>query len=51
MKIQYTNEFIQNIVLGDPTACVYQLIFDEKYSNDTKIYNVLSFMDWGHASS
>ena len=28
MKIQYSNEFIQNMVLGYPTTCVYQFIFD-----------------------
>ena len=37
MKIKYSNEFIQNLVLGDPTPCVYQFIFNENYSNDTKI--------------
>ena len=37
MKIQYTNGSILKMVLGDPTTCVYQLIFDENESNDTKI--------------
>ena len=37
MKTKYANEFIQNMGLGDPTTCVYQFIFDENYSNDTKI--------------
>ena len=37
MKKIYANEFIQNTVLGDPTTCVYQLIYDENYSSDTTI--------------
>ena len=37
IKIQYSNEFIQKMVLGDPTKFVYQLIFDENDSNDTKL--------------
>ena len=37
MKIQYANEFIINMVLGDPTICVNQFIFDENDSNDTNI--------------
>ena len=37
MRIQYANEFIQKLVIGDPTKCVYQLIYDEKYSVDTNI--------------
>ena len=37
MKIQSANEFILNKRLGDPTECVYQFIFDENDSNDTKI--------------
>ena len=36
MKIQHKNEFILNMILGDPTTCVCQLIFDDD-SNDTKI--------------
>ena len=49
MKVQYANEFIQNMVLGDPTTCVYQFIFYETYSKDTKIYNILLCMDWNYA--
>ena len=37
MKIQYANEFILKIGLGDPTTCFYQLNFDEKDSNNTRI--------------
>ena len=44
IKIKYANEFIQNMVLGDPTTCVYQLIFDGNDSNDTKLYNILFCM-------
>ena len=36
MKIQYANELIQNMGLSDPTTCVYEFIFDENYSDDTK---------------
>ena len=44
IKIKHANEFIQNMVLGDPTTCVYQLIFDGNDSNDTKLYNILFCM-------
>ena len=37
MKIKYSNEFIQNLGLGNLTTCVYHFIFDENVSNDTKI--------------
>ena len=26
MKIKHENEFIKNVVLGDPTTCIYQFI-------------------------
>ena len=25
-KIEYVNEFVQNLGMGDPTTCVYQFI-------------------------
>ena len=34
MKIKYSNEFIINMGLGDPTARVYQFVFDENDSNE-----------------
>ena len=37
MKIQYINEFIQKMRMGDPTTYVYKFIYDESYSDDTKI--------------
>ena len=37
MIMKYSNEFILNMVLGDPTTCVYQFIYDETESNDTNI--------------
>ena len=37
MKIQNENKFILNIGLGDTKTRVYQLIYNEKESNHTKI--------------
>ena len=37
MKIQYLNETVQKIWIGDPTTCVYQIIYDENDSDETKI--------------
>ena len=37
MKIKYVNEFVQKLEMCDSTACVYQLIYDENESDDTKI--------------
>ena len=37
MKIKYSNKFVQKLGMGDPTTCVYQIIYDEKDSVDTKI--------------
>ena len=51
MKIQYANELIHNMVLGDPKTYVYKFIFDENYSTDTNLYNVLLCMDLDFASS
>ena len=42
MEIKYANEFIQNMVLGDPTTCVYQFIFDENDSNNRNIIQYLN---------
>ena len=36
-KIQYADEFVQKLGMGDPTTCVYQLIYNEKDTIDTKI--------------
>ena len=35
--MQYANEFVRKLVMFDPTTCVYQFIYDEKDSVDTKI--------------
>ena len=37
MKIKYANEFVQNLVMGDPTICVYQFIYDKNDNYDTQI--------------
>ena len=37
MKIQYENNFVQQLGMGDPTACVHQFIYDEKDKYDTQI--------------
>ena len=37
MKIQYENKFIQKLGMVDPTTFVYQFVYDENYSEDTKI--------------
>ena len=37
MRIKYANEFIEKMVLVDTTTFVYQIIFDEIYSNDTNV--------------
>ena len=36
IKIKYSNYFIQNMVLCDPTTGAHQLIFDQDGSNNTK---------------
>ena len=51
MKIEYANYFILNMGLGDPTTCVYQIIFDENDSNDTKNNQYLICMEWNYTSS
>ena len=35
--MNYSNEFIRNMALDDPTACVYQFVFDKDEINDTNI--------------
>ena len=35
--MEYADEFIQHMGLGDPTLSVYHYIFDKEDSNDTKI--------------
>ena len=37
MKVQYANELIQNMGLGDPITGVHRFILDENEINDTKI--------------
>ena len=37
MKIQYTNEFVQKLEMGDPTTCVYKFIYDKNNSDQKKI--------------
>ena len=49
--MQYANEFIINMVLGNTTTYVYQIIFDGNDSNVTKITPYLLCVDWNHASS
>ena len=46
MKIKYANELVEQLVMGDPTTCVYQFIFDEKNSVDIDIIKCLLCMDW-----
>ena len=41
MEIQYANNFVQKLVMGDPTTCSYQFIYDEKDKNDTQITHYL----------
>ena len=43
MEIQYANEFVEQLGMGDPTTCVYQFIYDENDSVDTEIiqYSIL----------
>ena len=28
MRIQYANDFVNKLGMGDPTKCVYQFIYD-----------------------
>ena len=37
MKIQYANEFVQNLGMGNPTTCVYLFFNNKNYNDDTKI--------------
>ena len=37
MKIQYAKKFVHKLGMGDPTTCVYHLIFYKKDKNDTQI--------------
>ena len=50
MKIQYANEFFQNLGMGYPTKCVYQFIYDENDNDETKIIIFLLCMGWYYAS-
>ena len=37
IKIQYSNETVQNMGMDDPTICVYQFICNENDNGDTNI--------------
>ena len=37
MKIQYANTIFEQLVMGDPITCVYQIIQDENDSVDTEL--------------
>ena len=36
-RIEYANKFIKNMVLGEPTTCFYQVVFDKYESIKPKI--------------
>ena len=50
MKIQYANNFVQNLGMGDTTTCVYQFIYYEKVKNEKHITKYLLCMDWDYVS-
>ena len=50
MKIKYANNFVQQLGMGDPTKCVYQLIYNENDKNNTHITPYLLCMDWDYVS-
>ena len=50
MKIQHLNELVQKLGMSDTTRRVYQFIYDEKDSVDTKIIQYLLYMDWYYVS-
>ena len=35
--MKYANEFIPKLGMGDPTKCVYQIIYNENNSDETNI--------------
>ena len=37
INIQYENNVVQKLGMGDPTTCVYQFFYDEKEKYDTQI--------------
>ena len=41
---KYVNEFVQKLGVGDPITCVYQFVYDEKYSDNTK--NIIFYYEW-----
>ena len=41
MKIQYANEFIQKIKLGDTTTCVHKFILMKMIFITQILYNIL----------
>ena len=50
MKIQFANNFAQNLGMGDPTTFVYKFIYYQKENNDIHITQCLLCMDWYYAS-
>ena len=50
-RVQYVNEFVQNLGLGDPKTCLHQFICSENDNDDTKIIQFLLCMDWYYASN
>ena len=49
MKIKYANESVKKLGMGDPTKCVYQLVFDKNDSDDIKIIKYFLLMDWDYS--
>ena len=37
MNIQYANNYVNKLGMGDPTTCVYHFIYYEKDKNDTQV--------------
>ena len=50
LEIQYANNFIQKLGIGDPITCVYKIIYKEKDINDTQITPYLLCMVWDYVS-
>ena len=41
MKIQYANMFFKKLGMGDPTTYLFQVVYDENDSDNTKIIQYL----------
>ena len=50
MKVQYANNYVQKLGIGDPITCVYKIIYKEKDINDTQITPYLLCMVWDYVS-